>query len=741
MHTKNRDLVDTDKREEVESFNITEEILNSMKKQFDLNMWANHNKSLNIGEEQDFYQSELVDDPNSWTNQSNNGCEVTPFKFTCLSDNIASYYMPSLRVHDNACALFTFKPVYSIAFCGDSYIRHAFQGFILILSGDYESGSMPHNYAEECAGDQQFDEKKCRMVVKQSEKLCHGRVHVQLFEGAWCPIHADMLANFDLIMWGGGNHPANLDYGSRLGVNNAHLVGEHVLRPVCSNLDLNEVRNKVIFVLPHVRLNQVKHFDDENRDVIAQYAREIPERLGAYCQINQTVDMFSFTDSAIQTIPLRILNMMTHDSAHWSRNINVIKAWKIMDAIAQKHKINATFLSIPLLCRIHSHLCSHGKQIKSIFKYKDTFKSNSEIGVGAPRSIWVDPAVTGFWGGRPKWLGQTGLEQCSPNRCSMAQSAENADIIVHNLRLPENYNGNKINAILNFEAYGHQSNSGMNAILVSYHLESDLVATYAFGLTHAFNLCIGDPNNLRSVENQCENMQRRESPFFQWCNSEFGGDFYTCVFNVMPHITKTNAVNKSSDALGVAWISNRCNRHDDYLAELMKHIKIDSMGGCYHNKNEMEHPAWKLKDFDSIWWGANGEPPRDGNGNKKLLIASQYKFFISIENTILDDYVTEKFYEGLLADTVMVYLGAPNVHRYAPSHGSFINALDFDGPASLATYLIELAADEDKYDKFTAWRRVRPVQVQTSFKETVQNDVFRLDNRSMLCRLCSIGNI
>ena len=130
----------------------------------------------------------------------------------------------------------------------------------------------------------------------------------------------------------------NLDYGTRLGVNNAHLVGEHILRPTCSNLDLAEVRNKVMFVLPHARLNQFEHSADEDRDVIAQYVKEIPERLEFYCQINQTVDMFGFTDSAIKTIPLNILNMMTHDSAHWSRSINVIKAWKILDAIVQKHK-------------------------------------------------------------------------------------------------------------------------------------------------------------------------------------------------------------------------------------------------------------------------------------------------------------------------------------------------------------------------------------------------------------------
>jgi hypothetical protein len=53
---------------------------------------------------------------------------------------------------------------------------------------------------------------------------------------------------------------------------------------------------------------------------------------------------------------------------------------------------------------------------------------------------------------------------------------------------------------------------------------------------------------------------------------------------------------------------------------------------------------------------------------------------VSLENTILDDYyVTEKFYEGFLADTVIVYLGAPNAQAYKPAQHSFVNALDFVG--------------------------------------------------------------
>lgn len=74
----------------------------------------------------------------------------------------------------------------------------------------------------------------------------------------------------------------------------------------------------------------------------------------------------------------------------------------------------------------------------------------------------------------------------------------------------------------------------------------------------------------------------------------------------------------------------------------------------------------------------------------KESISNTYRFHIVIENAIVDDYVTEKFYEGLKSSSLMVYLGAPNVHRYAPARRSFINVADFSGVDDLASYLMQV---------------------------------------------------
>ncbi len=234
-------------------------------------------------------------------------------------------------MHHDPCSLFKFKPLYSIAFCGDSYIRQAYQALLLILSGNYESGSVPPDYAQECAGNLQFHERECRFFVKACDCLCQGRVFVKLFYSSWCIPNSHMLATFDKVIWGGGSHPVNSDYGSRLGVNNASLVGEHILKPTCAELNTSEVEEKLIFMLPHARLGFITN--DESRDAIKTYRESMPEMLELHCNIKKIIDTFGFTESAIDMLPPEILDLLSYDKNHWSRSINVIKGWMVLNTV------------------------------------------------------------------------------------------------------------------------------------------------------------------------------------------------------------------------------------------------------------------------------------------------------------------------------------------------------------------------------------------------------------------------
>ena len=46
-----------------------------------------------------------------------------------------------------------------------------------------------------------------------------------------------------------------------------------------------------------------------------------------------------------------------------------------------------------------------------------------------------------------------------------------------------------------------------------------------------------------------------------------------------------------------------CDRHSEYLLQLMRHIRIDSLGKCHRNRREKEHPALQAQV-----WAADPHP-------------------------------------------------------------------------------------------------------------------------------------
>lgn len=149
------------------------------------------------------------------------------------------------------------------------------------------------------------------------------------------------------------------------------------------------------------------------------------------------------------------------------------------------------------------------------------------------------------------------------------------------------------------------------------------------------------------------------------------------------------------------------SRRKEYLAELMKYTPIDSYGRLYHNKD--------LEGEDRGW-------------ESKIALYSQYKFVIAFENSVLEDYVTEKLYDPLLAGTVPIYLGAPNVEGYLPGDNCIVRVDRFGSPEELAAYINLCYADNAKYLEYHRWRSL-PWREDFLKKVAVQND-------SPFVRLC-----
>lgn len=134
------------------------------------------------------------------------------------------------------------------------------------------------------------------------------------------------------------------------------------------------------------------------------------------------------------------------------------------------------------------------------------------------------------------------------------------------------------------------------------------------------------------------------------------------------------------------FISSPFNRSHrlEYVRELMQHTEVDSYGRMFHNKDL---------------------PVPDLGTSTLMDVIADYKFVLAFENARSPDYVTEKFFNPLLAGTVPVYLGAPNVSEFAPGAGCFVDVSSFGSPAALADFMNRCYADDALYRRFHAWRK------------------------------------
>ncbi len=164
-------------------------------------------------------------------------------------------------------------------------------------------------------------------------------------------------------------------------------------------------------------------------------------------------------------------------------------------------------------------------------------------------------------------------------------------------------------------------------------------------------------------------------------------------------------------------MTDACGRNA-FAAELMQQIGVDSFGRLLNNRQL---------------------PVPDRGPETKLEIIRGYPFCLGLENSIAPDYVTEKLFEPLLAGTVPVYRGAPNVREFAPEH-SYVDAEAHGGPAGLAAYLRRLLADPEQYAAYFAWRqKPLPAWLEAKLARTQADPFVRLLERVAAEPVASIG--
>jgi alpha-1,3-fucosyltransferase len=133
----------------------------------------------------------------------------------------------------------------------------------------------------------------------------------------------------------------------------------------------------------------------------------------------------------------------------------------------------------------------------------------------------------------------------------------------------------------------------------------------------------------------------------------------------------------------LAWFcSNRIThgKRELYIKELSKYIPVHIYGQC----------------------GNMTCLPRNSLQCNSLL--DYYKFYLSAENSLCPDYISEKFYRALSMDVIPVVYGGADYSQYAPLH-SYISVADFKTPKDLANYLILLDKNDALYLKYFEWKK------------------------------------
>ena len=268
-------------------------------------------------------------DANEWTRNETH-CAAHPF--TCTPSGL--HYRAIRETTDRygsperICAALQASGLRRILFCGDSYVRHAFEGLLLILSGDYEHGAMVNDELLECVGEAQFEEKHCRFKVPGYKQMCGGAVEIHLSYHGVCSLDADsQVATHDVVVWGFGNHPYDGDYERLRGVYDAPALFDGVLKALCLRPAFDG--GKVIFLHNHARLNKWG-FAQQSDHNVREFANSVGPLLRQWCGITRIVDAYNLTATLLRTEDPAVVATMTHDGAHWSRTVNVVKGWMLI---------------------------------------------------------------------------------------------------------------------------------------------------------------------------------------------------------------------------------------------------------------------------------------------------------------------------------------------------------------------------------------------------------------------------
>jgi hypothetical protein len=177
-----------------------------------------------------------------------------------------------------------------------------------------------------------------------------------------------------------------------------------------------------------------------------------------------------------------------------------------------------------------------------------------------------------------------------------------------------------------------------------------------------------------------------------------------------------STVNKSlvnGKTKGASWFVSHCGTQslrERLVSQLQKYIDVDIYGACGTLKC------------------AKGTQCEDSINN-------DYHFYMALENSICEDYITEKLWNQGYGHTVIpVVLKRNIIESYVPPN-SFIAFDDYENVEKMAEHMKSLMKNKDEYMKYFEWKR----DYQVIYLNGQNHD--ELERPWGFCQLCRISHI
>lgn len=154
-----------------------------------------------------------------------------------------------------------------------------------------------------------------------------------------------------------------------------------------------------------------------------------------------------------------------------------------------------------------------------------------------------------------------------------------------------------------------------------------------------------------------------------------------------PTPAKPKTVDFGAKTKDTVWFVSKCvtqSRREDIASQLRHFVDIDVYGQC----GALNCPRVPM----SSWFNCLEQ------------VARTYKFYLSFENSLCGDYVTEKLFYILNYDMIPIVYGAANYSAIMPPN-SYIDVQNFTSIKQLADYVIHVGSDEKLYSSYFDWKR------------------------------------